>query len=177
LLNQNAAPFPPIKWVGFDVDGVMTDGGIYLDDNGLETKRFNSRDGHGLKMLIKQGFTTAIVTGRKSRVTEHRFLELGFAPSRIYQGVFDKGQLFEQILERENLQPEQTAFAGDDIVDLPVMLRCGLPMAPCDACPEALAAARFVSRSPGGGGAVREMAEYILKNLGFWNGLLRRYQP
>jgi 3-deoxy-D-manno-octulosonate 8-phosphate phosphatase (KDO 8-P phosphatase) len=79
------------------------------------------------------------------------------------------------ILKKENLSPEQTAFAGDDIVDLPILIRCGLPMAPVDACPEVLATARFVSHARGGHGAVREMVEFLLKGQGLWDGLLARY--
>ncbi|MDR3204716.1 MAG: phenylphosphate carboxylase subunit delta [Deltaproteobacteria bacterium] len=177
MLEKNQRHFPPIKWVGFDVDGVMTDGGLYIDDNAIETKRFHSRDGHGLKMLLRSGINCAVITGRKSKVVENRFRELGFKPDNIYQGVFDKGQLFKLLLEQQGLSPENAAFAGDDVVDLPILLNCALPMAPSDACPEALKAAYFISRSGGGRGAVREMVEFILKGLGLWHELIERYKP
>jgi 3-deoxy-D-manno-octulosonate 8-phosphate phosphatase (KDO 8-P phosphatase) len=166
-------PFPPIRWVGFDVDGVMTDGGIHLDDRGVETKRFHSRDGHALKLLVRSGLKAAIITGRRSAVVELRAKELGLV--EVHQGVKDKGEVYRQILELHGLAPMETAYAGDDMVDLPVMLRCGLPMAPADAAAEALSAARFVSRARGGHGAVREMVEHVLVGLGLWDDLLARY--
>ena len=166
-------PFPPIKWVGFDVDGVMTDGGIMIDDNGVETKRFHSRDGHALKMLVRTGLRAAIITGRKSQVVALRAKELGI--TEVYQGVADKGAVYRQVLAESGLSPEETAFAGDDVVDLPVMIRCGLPMAPADACQEALTAARFVSRAKAGHGAVREMVEHLLVGLGLWDDIIRKY--
>ncbi|MDR1395993.1 MAG: HAD hydrolase family protein [Deltaproteobacteria bacterium] len=162
-----------IKWLGLDVDGVMTDGGIIIDDEGRESKRFHSRDGHGLKMLLRAGFKCALITGRRSRVVELRAKDLGI--TEVYQGVFDKLAVYREILARYGLKESQTAFAGDDIVDLPVLVRCGLAMAPADACPEVLAAAHFVAPAKGGRGAVRQMAEYILKGQGLWDELLSRY--
>ncbi|MDR1545456.1 MAG: hypothetical protein LBU12_01805 [Deltaproteobacteria bacterium] len=165
-----------LKWVGFDVDGVMTDGGIYLDDDGRELKRFHSRDGHALKMLVRSGLVeVAIITGRRSGVVEKRCQELGL--TEVHQGVLDKGAVYGLLLRERGLSPGETAFAGDDLVDLPIMLRCGLPMAPADACPEALAAARFVSQARAGHGAVREMVEFLLKSLGRWDEMVARYRP
>lgn len=165
--------FPPIKWVGFDVDGVMTDGGIHIADDGLETKRFHSRDGHALKMLSRTGIGVAIITGRESRVVSRRAEELGL--TEVHQKVADKGAVWRAVMAERGLSPEQTAFAGDDLVDLPILLHCGLPMAPADACPEVLAAARFVSPSKGGHGAVREMIEHLLTGLGLWDDLVSKY--
>jgi 3-deoxy-D-manno-octulosonate 8-phosphate phosphatase (KDO 8-P phosphatase) len=173
LANEPVPGFPPIRWVGFDVDGVMTDGGIHIDDEGVETKRFHSRDGHALKMLVSSGLEVAIITGRRSRVVSRRAEELGIAEVR--QKVADKGAAYREILAGRGLSPGQAAFAGDDLVDLPILLHCALPMAPADACPEALAAARVVSRSKGGHGAVREMVEHLLKGLGIWDGLVAKY--
>ncbi|MDR2456157.1 MAG: HAD hydrolase family protein [Deltaproteobacteria bacterium] len=173
LTPNTLSPFPPIKWVGFDVDGVMTDGGIMIDDNGVETKRFHSRDGHALKMLVRSGMKVAIVTGRRSQVVERRAKELGI--TEVHQKVMDKGEAYLKILEAHGLTPEETAFAGDDIVDLPIMIRCGLPMAPSDATSEALAVARFVSRAKGGHGAVREMVEHLLVGLGLWDAIIAKY--
>ncbi|MDR1110062.1 MAG: HAD hydrolase family protein [Deltaproteobacteria bacterium] len=165
--------FPALKWVGFDVDGVMTDGGLYIDDDGLETKRFNSRDGHGLKMLVRSGLRVAIITGRRSGVVTHRARELGL--TEVFQGVADKLAVYQGILADGGLRPEETAFAGDDVVDLPVMTRCGLSMAPADACAEVLSRASFVTRARAGHGAVREMVEHVLRGLGLWAGLFGRY--
>ncbi|MDR3135022.1 MAG: HAD hydrolase family protein [Deltaproteobacteria bacterium] len=166
-------PFPPIKWVGFDVDGVMTDGGLFIDDNGIESKRFNSRDGHGLKMLKRNGLRVAIITGRESGVVRHRANELGI--TEIYQGVKDKLLVYHQILEKEGLGLNETAFAGDDIVDLPILIRCGLAMAPADATREVLERAHMVTAAKAGHGAVREMVEYVLSGLGLWEKALSNY--
>ena len=173
LSPNTLSPFPPIKWVGFDVDGVMTDGGILIDDHGVETKRFHSRDGHALKMLVRAGIKVAIITGRQSGVVEHRAKELGIA--EVHQKVLDKGEAYLNALAGHGLSPEESAFAGDDLVDLPIMIRCALPMAPADASPEALAVARFVSRAKGGHGAVREMVEHLLVGLGLWDDIIRKY--
>jgi 3-deoxy-D-manno-octulosonate 8-phosphate phosphatase (KDO 8-P phosphatase) len=160
--------------VGFDVDGVMTDGGIIISDSGEESKRFHSRDGHGLKMLLRAGVEVAIITGRQSQVVANRARELGIKDTR--QGVFNKLAAYEAILNEKGLSHSQTAFAGDDVVDLPILTRCGLAMAPADACPEALAAAHFVAKAKGGHGAVREMVEFILKSQGLWDDLLAKYR-
>ncbi|MDR1487773.1 MAG: HAD hydrolase family protein [Deltaproteobacteria bacterium] len=165
--------FPPIKWVGFDVDGVMTDGGIILDDNGGQQKRFHSRDGHALKMLIKSGIAVSIITGRKSDVVALRAKETGILD--VHQGITNKGLVYQKILADLSLSPEETAFAGDDIVDLPIMTRCALPMAPKDASMEALKVAKFISDSPAGYGAVREMVKYILTGLGHWDKMVAGY--
>ncbi|MDR2349655.1 MAG: HAD hydrolase family protein [Deltaproteobacteria bacterium] len=165
--------FSKIRWIGFDVDGVMTDGGIVLDDRGIESKRFNSRDGHGLKLLLRSGLLVSIITGRKSDVVERRAREIGIDSVR--QGVIDKIVAYEEILKTLNLKPEETAFAGDDVVDLPIMTRCALPMAPADASPEALRIAKFVSSSRAGHGAVREMTEFILKGKGLWESIMKGY--
>jgi 3-deoxy-D-manno-octulosonate 8-phosphate phosphatase (KDO 8-P phosphatase) len=163
-----------IKWVGFDVDGVMTDGGIIINDAGQEWKRFHSRDGHGLKMLIRAGLKVAIITGRTSQVVTARARDLGI--EEVHQGVLDKLVAYEASLARWNLSPAETAFAGDDVVDLPILARCGLAMTPADACPEALAQAHLVVQANGGQGAVREMVEFILKGQGLWDDLVARYR-
>ncbi|MDR1577448.1 MAG: HAD family hydrolase [Deltaproteobacteria bacterium] len=166
--------FKQIQWVGFDVDGVLTDGGIIINDQGVESKRFHSRDGHGIKTLLKAGIKVALITGRRSEVVARRAEELGITEVR--QGVFHKLEAYEAILKKEGLTPEQTAFAGDDIVDLPILVRCALPMAPADACPEVLAVAKFVATANGGHGAAREMVECILKGQWLWDDLLARYR-
>jgi 3-deoxy-D-manno-octulosonate 8-phosphate phosphatase (KDO 8-P phosphatase) len=167
------SPFPPLKWIGFDVDGVMTDGGIILDNNGLESKRFNSRDGHGIKMLRRLGLRVAIITGRRSGVVDRRAEEIGV--TEVYQKAQDKLVVYQSILEKEGLKPEETAFAGDDIVDLPILIRCGLSMAPSDAVKEVLERVHMVTQAKAGHGAVREMVEYILTGLGLWDDALNKY--
>ena len=165
--------FDSISLVGFDVDGVMTDGGIIFDSQGAESKRFHSRDGHALKLLVRSGIRVSIITGRKSKVVERRAEELGI--TSVYQGVSDKLRVYEEILRELKILPSETAFAGDDLVDLPIMTRCALPMAPRDASPEVLAAAKFIARSGGGRGAVREMIEYLMKGKGLWDAVIEKY--
>ena len=162
-----------IKLVGFDVDGVLTDGRVIMHDDGSESKNFNARDGHGIKMLIRSGVEVVLVTGRTSRVVENRARDLGI--SEIHQKVLEKWVVFEEILTRKGLKPHQAAFAGDDVIDLPVLRRVGLAMAPVDAVPEVKAVCHFISSSPGGHGAAREMVEYLLKSQGLWEEQISRY--
>ncbi len=163
----------PIKLVIFDVDGVLTDGRIVMDDNGLESKFFSVRDGHGLKLLMWAGIEVGILTGRKSRVVDTRAADLGIR--LVHQGIKNKIEIFTRILDERSLSEEQTAYAGDDLVDLPVMRQVGLAMAPADAIPEVKAISHFVCSSKGGHGAAREMAELILKGQGRWQEILSLY--
>ena len=164
-----------IRLVGFDVDGVLTDGRIIIDDEGRESKNFYSRDGLGLKILLKAGLEVVLITGRESRLLEIRARDLGL--SEIHQGVEDKWTVLEKVLKRKGLSPREAAFAGDDLIDLPALTRVGLALAPADAVPEVLAEAHFVAPSPGGRGAVRQMIEFILKGQGRWDEVLRSYRP
>lgn len=162
-----------IKLVGFDVDGVLTDGHIIIDDDGRESKNFYSRDGLGLKILKKAGLEPILLTGRASRLTEIRARDLGI--SEIHQQVDEKWLVFQAILKRRGLKPHQAAFAGDDLIDLPVMTKVGLALAPADAAPEVLAMAHFVTSASGGRGAVRQMIEFILKSQKLWTEIVKRY--
>jgi 3-deoxy-D-manno-octulosonate 8-phosphate phosphatase (KDO 8-P phosphatase) len=164
-----------IKLVGFDVDGVLTDGRIIVDDEGREAKNFYSRDGLGLMILKRVGLEVALITGRESRLLEIRARDLGL--TEIHQGVKDKWAVLEKVLKKNGLTPREAAFAGDDLIDLPVLTRVGLALAPADAVPEVLAAAHFVAPAPGGRGAARQMAEFILKGQGLWAEALRPYLP
>ena len=164
-----------IKLVGFDVDGVLTDGRIIVDDQGREAKNFYSRDGLGLKILKNLGLEVALITGRESRLLEIRARDLGL--TEVHQGVTDKWRVLEKVLNKHGLTPREAAFAGDDLVDLPVLSRVGLALAPADAVPEVLAAAHFVAAAPGGRGAARQMVEFILKGQGRWDEALRPYLP
>ncbi|MBI5014074.1 MAG: HAD hydrolase family protein [Deltaproteobacteria bacterium] len=156
-----------------DVDGVLTDGRIVLDDNGVETKAFDVTDGHGLKMLVRAGVDAGLVTGRRSRVVEHRARELGLR--EVHQGVKDKGRLVSEILRRRGLAPEQVAFAGDDIVDLPVLLQVGLAVTVPDAPEYVRERVHWVTTRAGGRGAVREVCEAILRARGLWEETTRKY--
>ncbi|MDR3037982.1 MAG: HAD hydrolase family protein [Candidatus Adiutrix sp.] len=171
---MNTPDLSAIKLVGFDVDGVLTNGGIIIQDDGQESKRFYSRDGLGLSIMIRSGLEAVIITGRQSRVVEIRARDLGI--TEVHQQVKDKWPVFEAILKRRGLEPGQAAFAGDDLIDLPILRRVGLALAPADACAEVLAAAHFVSSARAGQGAVRQMVEFILKGQGRWAEALSHYQ-
>lgn len=163
-----------IKLLILDVDGVMTDGRIIIDDAGLESKQFDVRDGHGLKMLMRCGIDVAILTGRTSRVVDHRAAELGI--KEVYQGIWNKREVFDDILVRRNLTAEETAYVGDDIVDVPLLRRVGFSVAVADACPDAIRAAGYVTSRSGGRGAVREVCEMILRAQGLWDDVAARYE-
>ena len=156
------------------VDGVLTDGGIVYADNGAEIKRFHVRDGSGLKLWQAAGKRAAIVSGRKSAAVDVRARELGIAP--VLQGCGDKLPAFEAVLAETGLRPEQICAVGDDLPDLPVLLRCGLAVAVADACPEVREAAHHVTARPGGHGAVREAVEWLLKVRGKWDGLVAKFR-
>ncbi|MBA4421795.1 MAG: phenylphosphate carboxylase subunit delta [Syntrophus sp. (in: bacteria)] len=163
-----------IKLLILDVDGVMTDGRIIIDDAGLESKQFDVKDGHGLKMLMKSGIDVVLLTGRKSRVVDHRAVDLGIA--EVHQGIWNKREVFDEILKRRKLSPEETAYVGDDVVDIPLLKRVGFGVAVVDACPEATGVADYVTEHSGGRGAVREVCEVILKVQGRWEELAARYE-
>ena len=156
-----------------DVDGVLTDGGVTWNNQGIESKTFHIRDGLGLRAWQKAGGRTGIVTGRSSHVVQLRADELGIGIVR--QGVDDKLAAAESLLAEYGLSWEQTAFVGDDLPDLPVVSRCGVGVAVADACPELIAAATIVTRLPGGRGAVREVIERMLKARGIWDAVVARY--
>ena len=163
----------PLRLVAFDVDGVLTDGGLYLSDSGEEFKRFNSLDGHGLKMLKASGVELAIITGRTSRCVEQRARNLGIA--RLHQGVEDKFAVMQALLAELKLAPEAAAFMGDDVVDLPVMRRVGLALS-VPAAPQVVRDhAHYVSRREAGHGAVREVCEMILGAQGTLDAQLAPY--
>jgi 3-deoxy-D-manno-octulosonate 8-phosphate phosphatase (KDO 8-P phosphatase) len=157
-----------------DVDGVLTDGGIIYGDDGVELKQFHVRDGSGLKLWQRAGKRAALISGRQSRVVEVRAAELGIAP--VVQGAADKLPAYRQILADSGLRPEQVCFVGDDVPDLPVLRNCGLAVAVADACPEVRADAHYVTRAPGGRGAVRETVELILRGQGLWQDIVERYR-
>lgn len=156
-----------------DVDGVLTDGGVTWTNDGIEQKTFSIRDGLGIRVWQKAGGKTGIVTGRSSHIVSLRAEELGIAIVR--QGIEDKLATVAAILHETGLSWEQTAFIGDDLPDLPVVMRCGVGVAVADACPELVAAATLVTRLPGGRGAVREVIEQLLEARGSWNAIVRCY--
>jgi 3-deoxy-D-manno-octulosonate 8-phosphate phosphatase (KDO 8-P phosphatase) len=168
-----AARIKPLRLVAFDVDGVLTDGGLYLSDSGEEFKRFNSLDGHGLKMLKASGVELAIITGRTSKCVELRAKNLGI--THLYQGVQDKLAAMQSLLGDLKLAPEAAAFMGDDVVDLPVMRRVGLALS-VPAAPQVVREqAHYVSQREAGHGAVREVCELILGTQGTLDAQLAPY--
>jgi 3-deoxy-D-manno-octulosonate 8-phosphate phosphatase (KDO 8-P phosphatase) len=162
-----------IKLIIFDVDGVLTDGSLFFGDDGEEYKAFNSRDGHGIKMLRATGVDAAIITGRTSQVVAHRARNLGIA--RIIQGSEDKLASYQHLLAEVGLKPEETAFMGDDVVDLPVMRRCGLAISVPEASPDVRCRAHLLTSLPGGHGAAREACEFIMRAQGSWAAQLALY--
>lgn len=153
-----------IRLIAFDVDGIMTDGGLYLTDSGEEFKRFNSLDGHGLKMLKASGVELAIITGRTSRCVELRAHNLGI--THVHQGVHDKLASMQEMLARLQLPMEAAAFMGDDVVDLPVMLRVGLAISVPNAPYIVRERAHYITKCEGGHGAVREACELLMSAQG-----------
>ncbi len=167
------ARIKPLRLIAFDVDGVLTDGGLYISDSGEEFKRFNTLDGHGLKMLKASGVELAIITGRTSKCVELRAKNLGIA--RLYQGVEDKLAVMQSLLSELKLAPEAAAFMGDDVVDLPVMRRVGLALSVPGAPQIVRDHAHYVSQRDAGHGAVREVCELILGAQGTLDAQLAPY--
>ena len=162
-----------VRLIAFDVDGVMTDGGLYLSDSGGEFKRFNSLDGHGLKMLKASGVELAIITGRTSHCVELRARNLGIA--HLHQGVDDKLDAMQKLLARLQLPPTAAAFMGDDVVDLPVMRHVGLSISVPDAPQAVRDRAHYVTLRSGGHGAVREICELVMSAQGTLDSQLAHY--
>jgi YrbI family 3-deoxy-D-manno-octulosonate 8-phosphate phosphatase len=156
-----------------DVDGVMTDGGIIFNNDGIEVKRFHIRDGLGIKLWQRAGYQFGILTARSSHIVKLRATELGVDLLR--QGFEDKYPVASQIIGELGLEAEQVCYIGDDLLDLPVMRRVGWSVAVADAAEEVRAAADLVTRCGGGQGAVRETIEALLKAKGQWEDIVRRF--
>ena len=163
-----------IRLLLLDVDGVMTDGGIIYDGNGMETKVFNVKDGHGIKMLQRHGIEVGIITGRTSAVVDYRAKELGI--ELVYQGALKKLDSYLDVKSRTGLSDSQIAYVGDDVIDVPVMRRVVFAAAPSDAVMEARNAAHYVTSCAGGRGAVREICDMILRGRGLWDEVSARYE-
>lgn len=163
-----------VKVLILDVDGVLTDGGIIIDEDGRETKRFDVRDGHGLKMLMRYDIEVVLLTGRNSRVVEHRASDLGI--KEVYQGVWNKLEVFEEILMKRKINSANTAFMGDDVVDIPVLRKVGFSATVADAAEDVKKMVDYISEKPGGRGAVREICEIILKAKGMWPEAVKHYE-
>jgi 3-deoxy-D-manno-octulosonate 8-phosphate phosphatase (KDO 8-P phosphatase) len=162
-----------IKIVIIDVDGVLTDGAIYIDSSGYETKAFHVLDGTGISYLHRAGIKTAIISGRNSAAVNHRAKELGIED--VYQGTKNKIDAYKKILEKHALRDEEVCYIGDDLIDLPILCRVGLPVAVANASPIVKHHALYVTKTKGGSGAVREVAEKILKFQEKWDFIMERY--
>ena len=162
-----------IRLAAFDVDGVMTDGGLYFSDSGEEFKRFNSLDGHGLKMLRSSGVEIAIITGRTSRCVEARAKNLGI--EHVYQGVERKLDAMVDLLGKLKLSRDAAAYMGDDVVDLCVMRHVGLSISVPESPQLVREHSNYVTQRSGGHGAVREACEMIMSAQGTLNAQLAPY--
>ncbi|MCW8919222.1 MAG: 3-deoxy-manno-octulosonate-8-phosphatase KdsC [Gammaproteobacteria bacterium] len=162
-----------IRLVIFDVDGVLTDGSLFIGDGGEEYKAFNSRDGHGMKMLQQSGVDIGIITGRTSAVVRHRMESLGI--QHVYQGQLDKLPAFEELAAKLGVTPAQVAYIGDDVVDLPILVRVGLAVVVQDAHPLVKQHSHWITPSPGGRHAARELCEFIMQAQGTLDGQLNHY--
>jgi 3-deoxy-D-manno-octulosonate 8-phosphate phosphatase (KDO 8-P phosphatase) len=162
-----------VKVVFFDVDGVLTDGGLFFSDTGETLKRFNTLDGHGLKLLQQAGITPAVITGRDSQPLRIRLQALGIEHAHF--GCEDKRPAAEQTLKALGLQWSQAAYMGDDWPDLPVMRRSAIACAPANAHVEVRSMAHYVTRLHGGDGAVREFCDLLMVASGRYRDLLEKY--
>jgi len=162
-----------IRLLLLDVDGVMTDGRIVIDNHGVETKSFDVRDGHGLKLLQRAGLKVGIITGRESEVVRFRARELGI--DILHQGSRNKLEPYFEAIGELDLRDEEVAYMGDDLVDLPVLRRVGFSATVADAAEEVKPLVHYVASRPGGRGAVREVCDLILKTTGRWSEITERY--
>ena len=162
-----------IRLALFDVDGVMTDGTLFISEHGESFKPFNILDGLGLKLLKASGVATGILTGRRSTSVEKRASELTI--DHLIQGAEDKLQAYARLRERLELNDAQVCYMGDDLPDLPVLRRCGLALSPAGAVKEVREQAHFVTNTSGGRGAVREACELIMRAQGTWTSQIGAY--
>jgi 3-deoxy-D-manno-octulosonate 8-phosphate phosphatase (KDO 8-P phosphatase) len=162
-----------VRMIVFDVDGVLTDGSLFYDNQGEEYKAFNSRDGHGIKMLRASGVDIGIITGRTSQIVLHRARNLGI--EHIHQGAEDKLVALQRLLNETGFSSQQIAYMGDDVVDLPVINRCGLAITVPDAPDEVKARSHIITVASAGRGAAREACELIMRAQGNWAAQMALY--
>ena len=162
-----------IELILSDVDGVLTDGGVIYDNQGIEIKRFHIRDGLGIKLWKRAGYPFGIVTARNSHIVKVRSAELGIDIVR--QGFEEKLPTVKEIIQKQGLTADKVCFIGDDLTDLPVLNHVGLAVAVADAATEVRNAAHLTTKLNGGHGAVREAIEFILKSQKRWDDLIQKY--
>ncbi len=165
-----AARASQIRLMILDVDGVMTDGRLYFDDAGTESKAFHVRDGYGIKLVQAQGVEVAIITARFSPAVAHRAKDLGI--KYLFQGCKNKHLAYSELKLTLNIDDRAVAYMGDDLIDLPILVHAGLATAPADAHPELVQRVHWQSSKKGGRGAVRELCELILRAQGCWPSIL-----
>lgn len=168
-------PTPSIQLLVLDVDGVLTDGGIYVDAAGAELKRYHVMDGFALRMWERMQRRAAVITGRTGTSILHRMADLRVA--EVVQGSKEKGTALDELAARTGVEPARMAFLGDDWPDLPALRQVGYPMAVANAAPQVKALARFVTPRAGGAGAVRDAVEHLLEREGLLTQALRLYDP
>lgn len=168
-----AAKAKKIKLLIVDVDGVMTDGSIILDNEGNEFKRFNVRDGHGIKLLLRHGIEVAIITGRQSKVVNLRAKELGI--KHVYQKCRNKVIPYQGLKAKLSVADSEMAYIGDDVVDIPIMKRVGLAIAVSDAHRDIFKFADIITEEEGGKCAVRSICDFILRSKGIWKDIINGY--
>jgi 3-deoxy-D-manno-octulosonate 8-phosphate phosphatase (KDO 8-P phosphatase) len=149
-----------VRLVALDVDGVLTDGRFYLSDEGVETKAFSTRDGHGIRRLLAAGVEVAVISGRASRAVEHRMQELGVR--HVFLGCADKVTAFEQLTASLGMEARECVYIGDDLPDLPLMRKVGFPVTVADAAVELRDFCPFTTHAAGGHGAVRELCDLVI---------------
>jgi len=162
-----------IRLAIFDVDGVLTDGTVYVTERGEEMKAFSILDGLGLKMLSESGVVTALLSGRKSKMVALRAREIGIA--HVLQGISDKLEAYHRLVRKLGLAEEETSFMGDDLPDLPVLRRCGLAFSVPNAPEVVRSHVHYVTRAPGGQGAAREACEFLMRARGTLDAQMRTY--
>lgn len=169
-----AARCATIELLAVDVDGVLTDGGIVVDDRGVESKHFYVRDGLGFALWHRAGKRSAIISGRSAEVVNRRAAELKI--HRVSQGINDKASALRALLEEFGLDAAQVCYVGDDLIDLPALGVVGLAACPADAVAEVRRAAHLTTRSTGGRGVVREVVEVVMKAQGLWHAACEEYR-
>ncbi len=172
-MNSN---FSKIKAFAFDVDGVLTDGGILADLNGELYRTFDSKDGMALRMAYLNGYHLAIITGGRSESIRQRFRTCGISPEDVYLGSRAKIEDFDDFCKRHGLEPDEVMYFGDDLPDIPVMAACGCGVCPSDAVDEVKEIADLISTKPGGKGCARETIEAVLKEHGKWGLDVQAYK-
>jgi 3-deoxy-D-manno-octulosonate 8-phosphate phosphatase (KDO 8-P phosphatase) len=162
-----------VRLMIFDVDGILTDGSLHYAPDGEMIKTFNVLDGHGIKLLQQSGVATAIISARKSAIVAKRAADLGIA--HLYQGVHDKLEAFEELLQKTGVAREACGFVGDDVIDLPILLRVGFAASVPNGHAEVKSRVHYVTQAGGGRGAARELCDFILRAQGNYEAALAPY--